>query len=80
MGKTVEEIRSYIANTPAPRLSERSMNAFLPKESALRALMEIADKHGQFDAIALALQYGRSIGYRMGRREAQLARGGEREA
>ena len=80
MGRTIEEIRAYIENTPAPRLPQQSLDAFAPRESDLRALMDLASKHGQFEAIHLALKYGRSIGYRMGRREAQLARGGGRKA
>lgn len=79
MGKTIEEIRAYIANTPAPRLSPQSLCAFTPSAYDLSAIMKMGNECGYFDAVHLALQYGRSIGYRMDRREAQVARGGERE-
>ena len=80
MARTIEEIRVYIANTPAPRLSPQSLDAFAPRASDLGAIMELANKRGLFDAISIALEYGRSIGYRMGRKEAQLARGGGHKA
>lgn len=80
MGRTIEEIKAYIANTPAPRLSPQSKNAFTPRANDLGTIMELANKCGQFDAIFIALEYGRCMGYRMGRREAQLARGGGHKA
>ena len=80
MGRTIEEIRAYIENTPAPRLPPNSMRAFTPSASDLSAIMEMGNTCGYFDAVHLALQYGRSIGYRMGRKEAKLARGGEPKA
>lgn len=71
----IEEISAYIANTPAPRLSPNSICAFTPGINDLYAIMDLENKSGPFEAILLALDYGRSMSFRMGRREAQLARG-----
>ena len=77
MGRTIAEIKAYIDSTPPPHLSAPSRRAFTASYTDLKTIAGLVDERGAAEAIALALEYGRSMGYRMGRREAQLARGGE---
>ena len=68
--ETLKKMRGYISKTPPAKLSRNSAQHYEASSPEALALIKYARDNAE-DAIILAIEYGKALGLRMGRREAE---------